>query len=180
MSLCPQLRPNVESRRGDVVARVEGLVFPIKVISRLGTSHDLERDHLVQVLRRNLRQHLGNRWLEHAVVAVGVVGRDVAEKLEASRLVRGLGVPRVGDTEKVHRPDVVLAFPCELHDRFDPLGELLDAFLRNFRNPAFLFDSGRLRHDSPLFRWVGMCYYRAIMTRLCRYKRSIFTIGCQA
>ena len=159
-----------------MVARVESFVFLVEVVDRVGTAHDLERHHLVEMLLGNLCQHLGNRRLEEGVVVVGVVSRDIAERFETKCRQPELRVPGVCNPPQIDRLDVEKQCPPEKRDAdnwLDPLGKLLNAFLRNFRNPVFLFDSGRLRHDSPSFRWFGMCCYRATLARLYQRKHNI-------
>ena len=87
------------------------------------------------------------------MVGETVVGRDVADGLQAFRPLCRLGVPRIGDAEQVHRLDVVrVAFvgteePLrtlgEPDDRFDALAKFTDALLWHLRNPRLLQRSGR-------------------------------------
>lgn len=91
-----------------MIAGIEGLALSIEVVGCLRTFHDLKCDHLVQVLRRNLCYHLGDRWLEHSVVAIAVVCRDLAERLEANCFICWPGSLCVGDTKQVHWLDVVV------------------------------------------------------------------------
>lgn len=137
-SLCRgELFLGVETGCGNVISGVESFMLQIQVLGIVRVSDDLERDHLVQMLSRNLRQHLGDRRLEHAVVTVGVVGRDITDRLETNRFIGRLGFPGVGHPEQILRFDVAQTLPLEFHDRLDSLGEFAYLFLRNFRNPDF-------------------------------------------
>jgi len=53
----------------------------MQVSGRFRVFDDLKRDYLIEKFLGNLRNDLSDRWLEEAVIRVGVVRSDVAKEL---------------------------------------------------------------------------------------------------
>jgi hypothetical protein len=148
-------------------------MFLVEVIRSLGTGDDLERDHLVEVLLGDLRQHLGDRGLEESLVAVAVIGADLAEILEPRCFVGRLRVSSVGDVVQIDSLNEALSFARERYDRLDPFRQLSDALSADFGNPNLLFSV--VCHLSPY--WCGSSSKKRITNS--KYNTTIKTLKCQ-